>query len=201
METLTTFIFLGSKITSNGDWSHEIKRPLPLGRKAMTDLDSVLKSRDITLLTKVCIVKSMIFPVVMYVYESWTIKKAKCWRTDGFKLWCWRRLLRVTWPARRPNQSILKEINPKHSLEGLDAEAEAPTLWPPDGKGQLTGKDPDGDKDWEQEEKWATEDEMVDGITDSMDMSLSKLPDIVKDREALGAAFHVAANSWTWLST
>ena len=119
METVTDLIFLGSKITMDGDCSHEIKRCLFLGRKAMTNLDSVLKSRDITLPTKVCIVKTMVFPVVVYRCGSWTIKKAECRRTDAFKLWCWRRFLRVPWTARRSNQSMLKEINSKYSLEGL----------------------------------------------------------------------------------
>ena len=119
METVTVFIFLGSKITVDGDYSHEIQRHLLLGRKAMTNLDTVLKSRDITLLTKVCIVKAMVFPVVMYGCESWTIKMAERWRIDAFELWCWRRLLGVPWTARRSNQSILKEISPEYSLEGL----------------------------------------------------------------------------------
>ena len=119
MKTVTDFIFLGSKITADGDCIHEIKRHLLLGWKAMTNLDSVLKSRDITLLTKVHIVKAMVFPVVMYGCENWTIRKAECWRIDAFELWCWRRLLRVPWTARRSNQSILKEISPEYSLEGL----------------------------------------------------------------------------------
>ena len=119
METVTDFIFLGSKITANGDCSHEIKRHLLLGRKAMTTLDSILKDSDITLLTKVHLVKAMVFPVVMYGCESWTIKKAEHQRTDAFELWCWRRLLRVPWTARRSNLSILKEISPKYSLEVL----------------------------------------------------------------------------------
>ena len=119
METVTDFIFLGFKITADGDCSHEIKRRLLLGRKAMTKLDSVLKSRDITLLTKVHIVKAMVFPVLMYGCKSWTIKKDECWRIDAFELWCWRRLLRVPWTARRSNQLILKEINPEYSLAGL----------------------------------------------------------------------------------
>ena len=118
-ETVSDFIFLGSKITANGDCSHEIKRHLLLGRKVMTNLDSILKSRDITLPTKVHIVKAMVFPVVMYGCESWTIKKAVYRRIDALKLWCWRRLLRVPWTARRSNQSILKEISPGCSLEGL----------------------------------------------------------------------------------
>ena len=119
METVADFIFLGSKITADGECSHEIKRCLLLGRKVMTKLDSILKSRDITLPTKVCLVKAMVFPVVMYGCESWTVKKAERPRIDGFELWCWRRLLRVPWTARRSNQSILKEISTKYSLEGL----------------------------------------------------------------------------------
>ena len=119
VKTMADFIFLGSKITADGDCSHEIKRHLLLGRKVITNLDSILKSRDITLPTNVCLVKAMVFPVVMYGCESWTIKKAECWRIDAFELWCWRRLLRVPWTARRSNQSILKEISPGCSLEGL----------------------------------------------------------------------------------
>ena len=119
MERVIDFIFLGSKITAEGDCSHEIKRCLFLGRKVMTNLESILKSRDITLPTKVCLVKAMVFPVVMYGCESWTVKKAECQRIDAFELWCWRRLLRVPWSARRSTQSILKEISPEHSLEGL----------------------------------------------------------------------------------
>ena len=119
IKTMTDFIFLGSKITEDGDCSHEIKRCLLFGRKAMTNIDGILKSRDITLLIKVHLVKTMVFPVVMYGYESWTIKKAKCQRIDVFELWCWRRLVRVPWTSRRSNQSILKEINPEYSLEGL----------------------------------------------------------------------------------
>ena len=119
METVTDFILGGFKIIADGDCSHEIKRCLFLGRKAMTNLDSLLKSRNVILQKKVRLDKAMVFPVVMYGYESWTIKKAECWRIDAFELWCWRRLLRVPWTARRSNQSILKEISPKHSLEGL----------------------------------------------------------------------------------
>ena len=119
VEKVADFIFLFSKITTDGDCSHEIKRRLLLGRKVMTNLGSILKSRDITLVTKVCLVKAMVFPVVMYEYESWTIKKAECQRIDAFELWCWRRLLRVPWTTRRSNQSILKEISPEYSLEGL----------------------------------------------------------------------------------
>ena len=119
VETVADFIFLGSKITADGDCNLEIKRHLLLGRKVMTNLDSILKSRDITLSTKVCLVKTMVFPVVIYGCESWTIKKAKCRRIDAFELWCWRRLLRVLWTPKRSNQSILKEISPECSLEGL----------------------------------------------------------------------------------
>jgi len=118
-ETVADFIFLGLKITANVDWSHEIKRCLLLGRKVMTNLDSILKSRDIILSTKARLVKAMLFPVVTYGCESWTIRKAECWRIDVFELWCWRRLLRVPWTARRSNQSILKEISPGCSLKGL----------------------------------------------------------------------------------
>ena len=119
VETVSDFIFGGSKITADGDCSHEIKRRLLLGRKVMANLDSILKSRDITLPVKVCLVKAMVFTVVMYGCESWTIRKAECQRIDAFELWCWRRLLRVPWTARRSNQSILKEISPECSLEGL----------------------------------------------------------------------------------
>ena len=119
METVADFILLGSIITADGDGSHEIKRRLLLGRKVMTKLDGILKSRDITLPTKVNLVKAMVFPVVMYGCESWTVKKAECQKIDAFELWCWRRLLRVSWTARRSNKSILKEISPEYSLEGL----------------------------------------------------------------------------------
>ena len=132
MDTVTDFIFLGSKITADGDCSHEIKRCLLLGRKTMTNLDSILNSRDITLLTTVHLVKAMVFLVVMYGCESWTIKKTERQKIDAFELWCQRRFLRVPWTAGRSNQSILKEVNPEHSLEGTDAES--PILWPPDVK-------------------------------------------------------------------
>ena len=162
METVTDFIFLGSKINADGDYSHEIRRPLLLGRKVMSNLDSILKSRDITLSTKIHLVKAMVYPVVMYWWESCTIKKAECQRIDAFELWCWRRLLRVLWTARRFNQSILKEISPGCLFIGrTDVEAETPVLWPPDAKSWLTWKDPDAGKDWGQEEKGTTEDEMV----------------------------------------
>ena len=160
VETVADFIFLGSKFTTDGECSHEIKRCLLLGRKVMTNLDSILKSRDITLSTKVCLVKAMVFPVVMYGYESCSVKKAECPSIDAFKLWCWRRLLRVPWTARRSNQSILKEISPGISLEGLMLKL----------KLQYFGhfmrrvdslKDLDAGRDWGQEEKRTTEDEMA----------------------------------------
>ena len=134
VETVTDFNFLGSKITTDGDCSHEIKRCLLLGRKTMTYLDSILKSRDITLPTKVHLVKAMVFPIVMYGCESWTTKKAERQRIDAFELWCWRRLLRVPWTSRRFNQSILKEISPEYSLQGLMLKLKLPILWPPDAK-------------------------------------------------------------------
>ena len=161
VETVSDFIFLGSKITADGDCSHEIKRCLLLGRKVMTNLDSILKSRDITLSTKVHLVKAMVFPVVMYGCESWTIKKTECQRIDVFELWCWRILLRVLWTARRSNQSILKEISPGCSLEGLMLKLKLQYFGPPDVKSWLIWKDPDAGKDWGQEEKGTTEDEMV----------------------------------------
>ena len=141
-KTVTGFSFLGSKITVDGDYRHEIKRCLLLGRKTMTSLGSVLRSRDITLPTKGHIVKAIVFPVVMYGYESWTIKKAEHQRIDALELWCWRKLLRVPWTAKRFNQSILKEINPECSLE-----TETPILWTPDVKNWLTGTDRDAGKD------------------------------------------------------
>ena len=145
-------------MTADGDCSLEIKRRLLLGRKGITNLDSILKSRDITLPTKVCLVKAMVFPVVMYGCESWTIKKAEHQRIDAFELRCWRRLLTVPWTARRSNQSILKEISPEYSLE---TEAEIPVLWPPDAKSWLIWKDLDAGKDWRWEEKGTSEDEMA----------------------------------------
>ena len=159
METVTDFIFGGSKITADGDCSHAIKRHLLLGRKAMTNLNSILKSRDITLPTKVCLVKGMVFPLVMYGCESWTLKKAEHRRIDAFELWYWRRPLRVPWDC--------KEIQPVHPkgnqswvfIGRTDVEAEAPILWPPNSKNWLTGKDSDAGKDWRRE-KGTTEDEM-----------------------------------------
>ena len=161
-ETVADFIFLGSQ-TEDGDCSHEIKRRLLLGRKVMTNLDSILKSRDSTSPTKVRLVKAMVFPVVMYGCESWMVKKAECQRIDAFELWCWRRLLRAPWTARRSNQPILKEISPGWVFTGrTDVEAETPILWSPDAKSWLIWKDPDAGKNLQQEEKGTTEEKMVE---------------------------------------
>ena len=160
------FYFWGSKITADSDCSHEIKRLLLLGRKAVTNLDSILKSRDITLPTKVHIVKAMVFPAVMYGYESWTIKKVEHWRTDAFELWCWRRLPWV--PSKSPlDCKDIQQVHPKGNqcwifIGRSDAEAETPILWPPDVTNWFIGKDPDAGKDWRQKEKRMTEDGMVE---------------------------------------
>ena len=194
-----TLFYWAPKITADGDCSHEIKRRLLLGRKVMTNLDSILKSRDITLQTKICLVKAMVFPVVMYGCESWTIKKAEGQRIDASELWCWRRVLRVPWTARRSNQSILKEISPGCSLEGWFWTWNSNT-WPPDVKNCLNGKDPDAGKDWRQGRRERQRMKWLDAITDWVDMSLTKLQEMVMDREAWHAAVQGVTKTRTQLS-
>ena len=199
VEAVTDFLFLGSKITADGNCSPEIRRQLLLGRKVMANLDSVLKSRDISLPTKVCVVKAMVFPVVPYSCESWTIKKAEWRRIDAFELWCWRKFLKIPWTTRRSNQSILREINPEYSLEGLILKLKLQyfghLMWTAYslGKSLLLGKIEDRRGRGHQRMWW------LDGITNAMDINLGKLREMVRDRETWHTAVHGITKSWMQL--
>ena len=200
METVTDFIFLASKITADGDCNHEIKRRLLFERKVGTNLESILKGRDITLPTKVHIVKAVVFPVVMYGYENWSIKKVEPWKTDAFELWCWRKLLRVPWTTQRSNQSILREFNPEYSLEGLIVKLKLQCFGNLMQRANslektLMLRKPESKRRREQQRiRW------FGSITNSVDMNLSKLPEVVEDRGAWCTAVHGVAKSQIQLS-
>ena len=200
MESVTDFIFLDSKITEDGDHSHEIKRCLLFGRKAITILDSIFKSRDITQLTKLRLDQAMVFPAVMHGYENWTIKNAEDQRIDAFKLWCWRRLLRVPWTAGRSNQSILKEISPEYSLEGLTLKLKLQHFVQLMGRADslemilMLGKIEGRSRRGQQRTRW------LDGITNSVDIIMRKLWEIVKDRKAWPTEDHGVTKCQTQLS-